>query len=65
MKRILFVFVLFVVALAVNAQEVEKSFADFKNEGNAAIRSKDYPKALDAYEKQWLNGETNQLPILR
>ena len=51
MKRILFVFVLFVVALAVNAQEVEKSFADFKNEGNAAIRSKDYPKALDAYEK--------------
>ena len=51
MKRILFVFVMLIVALAVNAQEAEKSFADLKNEGNAAIRSKDYPKALDAYEK--------------
>lgn len=51
MKRILFVFVMFITSLVVNAQEVERSFADLKNEGNAAIRSKDYPKALELYEK--------------
>jgi tetratricopeptide (TPR) repeat protein len=37
--------------LAVNAQVVEKTFADLKNEGNAAIKIKDYPKALDLYEQ--------------
>jgi len=51
MKRIFFIFLMLIGVLGAIAQEAEKSFADLKNEGNAAIRSKDYPTALDLYEK--------------
>ena len=44
--------------MAVNAQVVEKTFADLKNEGNAAIKVKDFPKALDLYEQALIkNGD--------
>ena len=45
MKRLFFVFVLCIGVLVVNAQVVEKTFAELKNEGNAAINAKDFPKA--------------------
>lgn len=40
-----------VSVMSMNAQVVEKTFADLKNEGNAAIKVKDFPKALDLYEQ--------------
>ncbi len=49
MKRVFIVFVMCVCAIAVNAQE--KTFAQLKNEGNAAVAAKDFPKALDLYEQ--------------
>ena len=51
MKSLFFVFMLCMSVLAVNAQEVEKSFAELKNEGNAALTNKEYPKALELFEK--------------
>ena len=51
MKRLFFVFVLCLSIMAANAQVVEKTFADLKNEGNAAVNSKDFPKALELYEQ--------------
>lgn len=51
MKKLFFIVVMFVGVLAANAQVVEKTFADLKNEGNAAIKSNDYPKALELYEQ--------------
>jgi tetratricopeptide (TPR) repeat protein len=50
MKRLFFVFIMCISVLAAGAQE-EKTFADLKNEGNVAIKVKDYPKALDLYEQ--------------
>ena len=51
MKRLFFVFMMCLGFGALNAQVVEKTFADLKNEGNAAINAKDYQKALDLYEQ--------------
>ena len=51
MKKLFFVVVMFISVLIVNAQIVEKTFADLKNEGNAAIKANDFPKALDLYEQ--------------
>jgi tetratricopeptide (TPR) repeat protein len=51
MKKLFFVVLMFVVVSAVNAQTPEKTFADLKNEGNAAVKVKDYAKALDLYEQ--------------
>lgn len=51
MKRLFFVLMMSLCILAVNAQVVEKTFADVKNEGNAAIKVKDYVKALELYEQ--------------
>lgn len=51
MKRFFFVCVMLVGVLAVNAQVAEKSFAELKNEGNAAVKANDFPKALDLYEQ--------------
>ena len=51
MKRFFLAVVLCLGVVAANAQAVEKTFADLKNEGNAAIKVKDYAKALDLYEK--------------
>jgi len=50
MKRLFFVFVMCFVFVTLNAQVVEKTFAELKNEGNAAITAKDYQKALELYE---------------
>lgn len=50
MKRFFLVCVMFISVLFVNAQ-AEKTFADLKNEGNAAIKINDFPKALDLYEQ--------------
>jgi tetratricopeptide (TPR) repeat protein len=59
MKRFFVVFLVCFVAVAVNAQVVEKSFAELKNEGNAAVKVKDYAKALELYEQALVkNGET-------
>jgi tetratricopeptide (TPR) repeat protein len=58
MKRLFIVLVMFISILAVNAQVVEKTFADLKNEGNAAIKVKDFAKALDLYEQALIkNGD--------
>ncbi|MBA4408830.1 MAG: hypothetical protein C0397_05345 [Odoribacter sp.] len=51
MKRLFIVIMLCVSVLAVNAQEVEKSYAELKNEGNAALTNKEFPKALELFEK--------------
>ena len=59
MKRLFFIFMMCVGVLAVNAQVVEKTFADLKNEGNAAVKVKDYAKALELYEQALVkNGAT-------
>jgi tetratricopeptide (TPR) repeat protein len=50
MKLLLFVCVIFISVLFVNAQ-TEKTFTDLKNEGNAAIQINDFPHALDLYEQ--------------
>lgn len=51
MKKLFFVVIMFISVLAVNAQVVEKTYADLKNEGNAAIKANDFPKALELYEQ--------------
>lgn len=51
MKRIFFVCVMLIGVLGANAQVVEKTFAELKNEGNAAVNAKDYTKALELYEQ--------------
>lgn len=51
MKRIFFVCIMLIGVMAANAQEVEKSFAELKNEGNAAVKANDFPKALELYEQ--------------
>jgi tetratricopeptide (TPR) repeat protein len=51
MKRIFFVCLMLIGVLAANAQVVEKTFAELKNEGNAAVKAKDFPKALELYEQ--------------
>jgi len=51
MKRIFFVCLMLIGVLAANAQVVEKTFAELKNEGNAAVNAKDYAKALELYEQ--------------
>ncbi len=51
MKRFFFVFMLCVGMLAANAQVAEKTFAELKNAGNAAVAAKDFPKALELYEQ--------------
>jgi len=51
MKRFFFVLTMCIGVLAANAQVVEKTFAELKNEGNAAIKINDYPKALELYEQ--------------
>lgn len=51
MKRFFFVLVMCIGILAANAQVVEKTFAELKNEGNAANAAKDFPKALELYEQ--------------
>jgi tetratricopeptide (TPR) repeat protein len=51
MKRIFFVCVMLMGIMAANAQVAEKSFAELKNEGNAAVKANDFPKALELYEQ--------------
>ena len=51
MKKLFLIVVMFMVILAANAQVVEKTYADLKNEGNAAIKKNDLPKALELYEQ--------------
>jgi tetratricopeptide (TPR) repeat protein len=51
MKRVFFVFVMLIAVLAANAQVAEKTFAELKNEGNAAVKANDFVKALDLYEQ--------------
>jgi hypothetical protein len=59
MKYLLTVsFVLLALAGSVFAQE--KSAADYKNEGNEALRSKDYQKALELYEESVANWEEGE-----
>jgi tetratricopeptide (TPR) repeat protein len=51
MRKLFFIILMLFVVSAVNAQAPEKTFADLKNEGNAAIKVPDYPKALELYEQ--------------
>lgn len=51
MKRIFFVCAMALSVLFVNAQVAEKTFAELKNEGNAAVKANDFVKALDLYEQ--------------
>jgi aspartyl protease family protein len=48
--RYFFVMVICICVISANAQQ-RKTFAELKNEGNEAIRNKDYPRALDLYEQ--------------
>jgi len=59
MRKLFFVVLMFFVVSVLNAQVVEKTFADLKNEGNAAVKVKDYAKALELYEQALVkNGAT-------
>ncbi|WP_010662805.1 tetratricopeptide repeat protein [Marinilabilia salmonicolor] len=59
MKYLLTVsFVLFALAGSVFAQD--KTAADYKNEGNDALRNKDYQKALELYEQSVANWEEGE-----
>jgi tetratricopeptide (TPR) repeat protein len=51
MKRTFIVFLMLVSIFIANAQVAEKSFAELKNEGNAAVKANDFVKALDLYEQ--------------
>jgi len=51
MRKLFFIVLMFFVVSVVSAQAPEKTFADLKNEGNAAIKVPDYPKALELYEQ--------------
>jgi len=51
MKKLFFVVLMFIAVGTVNAQTPEKTFAELKNEGNAAIKAQDFPKALELYEQ--------------
>lgn len=57
MKSYFFVLMLVLSVMVLNAQEVEKSFAELKNEGNAALTNKEFPKALEFFEKALLKKE--------
>ena len=50
MKRF-FLAIAFCFGIVVGFAQDEKSAIDFKNEGNDALRAKDYPKALKLYEQ--------------
>ncbi|HNX55876.1 MAG TPA: hypothetical protein PKO30_09845 [Prolixibacteraceae bacterium] len=51
MKRIFVVLIMLISVVAANAQTAEKTFAELKNEGNAAVKANDFVKALDLYEQ--------------
>lgn len=51
MKRIFIVCLMLIGVMVANAQVAEKSFAELKNEGNAAVKANDFVKALDLYEQ--------------
>jgi tetratricopeptide (TPR) repeat protein len=51
MRKLFFVVLMSFVVSVVSAQAPEKTFADLKNEGNAANKAKDYAKALELYEQ--------------
>ncbi|TKG97178.1 tetratricopeptide repeat protein [Puteibacter caeruleilacunae] len=55
MKRLVFILTLCLSAVFANAQD--QAAAELKNAGNEALRSKDYAKALEAYEKYMASGE--------
>lgn len=50
MKRF-FLALVFCLGVVVSFAQDEKTAIDFKNEGNEALRAKDYPKALQLYEE--------------
>lgn len=50
MKKFLLA-IAFCFGIVVGFAQEEKSAVDFKNEGNDALRAKDYPKALKLYEQ--------------
>lgn len=50
MKR-LFLAIVFCFGIVVGFAQDEKTAVDFTNEGNEALRAKDYPKALQLYEQ--------------
>ncbi len=50
MKRF-FLAIVFCFGIVVGFAQDEKGAVDFKNEGNEALRAKDYPKALQLYEQ--------------
>jgi len=51
MKRLFFIGLMLFAIATVHSQTPEKSFAELKNEGNAAIKAQDFPKALELYEQ--------------
>jgi len=51
MKNLFFIVLMFFTVATINAQTPEKTFAELKNEGNAAIKAQDFAKALDLYEQ--------------
>mgnify|MGYP000874985142 CR=1 FL=1 len=51
MRRIFIVCLMLISVIAANAQVAEKTFAELKNEGNAAVKANDFAKALDLYEQ--------------
>ncbi len=51
MKRIFIVCLMLISVMFANAQVAEKTFAELKNEGNAAVKANDFVKALDLYEQ--------------
>ena len=50
MKRF-FLAIVFCLGVVAGFAQDEKTAVDLKNEGNEALRAKDYPKALQLYEQ--------------
>ena len=46
MKRIFIVCLMLIGVMVANAQVAEKSFAELKNEGNAAVKANDFVKVM-------------------
>ncbi len=51
MRRIFIVYLMLISVIVANAQVAEKTFAELKNEGNAAVKANDFVKALGLYEQ--------------
>ena len=64
MRRIFIVYLMLISVIVANAQVAEKTFAELKNEGNAAVKANGFVKALGLYEQAIAKRRDSQLLTL-